>query len=64
MNDYDELASLVREMRAKQKEYFKTRDTNVLREAKALEAKVDKVVFPPVEEDRRQLNLFDGGNLI
>lgn len=38
----DEFYELVGEMRAKQKEYFKTRDANILQESKELERKVDK----------------------
>ena len=37
----NEFIELVREMRNAQKEYFKTRDTNVLLKSKELERKVD-----------------------
>ena len=37
-------ALLVADMRKKQKEYFKTRDRQVLIESKQLESKVDKVI--------------------
>ena len=43
--------SLVRSMREAQKEYFRTRDANVLVKAKELEAKVDKVISDAEEED-------------
>lgn len=39
-----EFIDLVRRMRAKQKEYFKTRDTTILRESKDLERHVDQAV--------------------
>lgn len=35
---------LVRRMRAKQVEYFKTRDTTILRESKDLERRVDEAI--------------------
>ena len=46
---------LVREMRAAQKKYFKTRDRGVLEESKRLEREVDKYL------DQRQtgMDLFD-----
>ena len=37
----DDFIALVRRMRAKQAEYFRTRDATVLREAKGLERRVD-----------------------
>lgn len=39
-----ELACLVKEMRDAQKRYFETRDGMILKEAKALERKVDQAV--------------------
>ena len=39
--DYDSLRDLVRRMRDAQKEYFKTRDKDVLRKSKDLERQVD-----------------------
>ncbi len=46
MND-DEFRDLVRRMRKCQKDYFKTRDTTVLRESKDLERRVDAALEPP-----------------
>lgn len=39
-----EFIELVRDMRAKQVEYFQTRDRNVLRESKQLERRVDAAI--------------------
>lgn len=39
-----EFIALVRQMRAKQDEFFKTRRNDVLLEAKALERKVDQTI--------------------
>lgn len=39
-----EFIDLVQRMRAKQKEYFRTRDTTILRESKDLERHVDNAV--------------------
>lgn len=39
--DYDSFRDLVRRMRDAQKEYFKTRDKDVLRKSKDLERQVD-----------------------
>jgi hypothetical protein len=50
-----ELAALVGRCRAKQKEYFRTRDATVLRECKDLERRVDAAV----EEAERTPGLFD-----
>ena len=40
----NEFMQLVREMRNAQKEYFKTRDKNVLQRSKELERKVDACI--------------------
>lgn len=39
--DYDSFKDLVRRMREAQKEYFRTRDKDVLRKSKDLERQVD-----------------------
>lgn len=44
----NEFIELVREMRNAQKEYFKTRDKNVLLKSKELERKVDTFVSQKV----------------
>lgn len=49
--------TLVREMRETQKEYFRTRDANVLNKARDLEAKVDKAI-KETEEDELGPKLF------
>ena len=41
--DLWEFLEKVQEMRKKQKEYFRTRDANVLNESKILERQVDKM---------------------
>lgn len=48
----------VRAMREAQKEYFRTRDVNVLRRSKALEKRVDALL---AEYDNPQKDLFDNG---
>ena len=45
-------------MREAQKEYFRTRDVNVLRRSKALEKRVDTLL---AEYDNPQKDLFDNG---
>ena len=45
-------------MREAQKEYFRTRDVNVLRRSKALEKRVDALL---AEYDNPQKDLFDNG---
>lgn len=40
----NEFIELVREMRNAQKEYFKTRDKNILQKSKELERKVDALL--------------------
>ena len=40
----DDFIDLVRRMRAKQKEYFRTRDAMILRESKDLERRVDDAI--------------------
>jgi len=51
----DTFEQMVREMRAAQKKYFKTRDRSVLEDARSLEAEVDRYL------NQRQLgmDLFD-----
>ena len=41
MKDLQKLAQLVKDMRASQKEYFRTRDKNILLQSKELERQVD-----------------------
>ena len=47
--------SIVRQMRAAQKKYFRTRDRGVLEESKRLEREVDKYL----EERQQGLDLFN-----
>lgn len=54
----EQIISAVRAMREAQKEYFKTRDINVLRRSKALEKRVDTLL---AEYDNPQKDLFDNG---
>ena len=44
MKDLQKLAQLVKDMRASQKEYFRTRDKNILLQSKVLERQVDKLL--------------------
>ena len=53
-----QIISAVRAMREAQKEYFRTRDVNVLRRSKALEKRVDTLL---AEYDNPQKDLFDNG---
>ena len=53
-----QIISAVRAMRDAQKEYFRTRDVNVLRRSKALEKRVDTLL---AEYDNPQKDLFDNG---
>lgn len=53
-----EIITAVRAMREAQKEYFRTRDVNVLRRSKALEKRVDTLL---AEYDNPQKDLFDNG---
>lgn len=53
----DEFYDLVKEMRATQKEYFRTRDANVLNKSKELERAVDKTIRDR-EEDKTGGSLF------
>ena len=56
----EQIISAVRDMREAQKEYFRTRDVNVLRRSKALEKRVDALL---AEYDNPQIDLFEkGGN--
>lgn len=50
----DEFEKLVRDMRAAQKKYFKTRDRAALEESKRLERDVDKYL----EERNKGMDLF------
>lgn len=50
----DTFEKLVRDMRAAQKKYFKTRDRAVLEESKRLEREVDKYL----EERSKGMDLF------
>lgn len=51
-----EFVKLVRSMRTKQKEFFQTRNMNVLRDAKKLEKDVDGTVAGLFSDE--QMNLF------
>ena len=51
----DNFEKLVRDMRAAQKKYFKTRDREVLAEAQRLERRVDKYL----EERNKGMDLFE-----
>lgn len=51
-----EFLELVQDMREKQKQYFRTRNANILRESKDLEVKVDNMAYRLQEE--RQGELF------
>ena len=44
MKELLQLVQLVRAMRASQKEYFRTRDKNILLQSKELERQVDKML--------------------
>ena len=52
-----EFLELVQEMRKKQTEYFRTKDSNVLLKSKDLEKQVDRMA-QDLQEDRRGMNLF------
>ena len=52
-----EFAEIVERMRSLQKQYFKTRDANVLRESKTAEREVDKALLD-IEEEKKGLSLF------
>lgn len=54
----EQIISAVRAMREAQKEYFRTRDINVLRRSKALEKRVDTLL---AEYDNPQKDLFNNG---
>lgn len=55
----EEFMTLVRRMRAKQKEYFRTRSSVALRESKQLEREVDRLL---AEDRDGQGDLFGEGN--
>lgn len=50
-----EFVKLVRQMRDKQKEYFRTRNLIVLRDAKKLESDVDNTVVSLFQDEQMQL---------
>lgn len=50
-----EFVKLVRQMRDKQKEYFRTRNLIVLRDAKKLESDVDNTVISLFQDEQMQL---------
>lgn len=54
MFDTHTFVNLVRSMRAKQKEYFKTRDWNVLHDSMRFEGLVDKAIESYDEEQARK----------
>lgn len=54
----NEFYELVARMRAKQKEYFRTKDLNALNESKRLEREVDKALLEH-EEDLKGGRLFE-----
>lgn len=53
------LISAVKAMREAQKEYFRTRDRQVLQRSKALEKRVDALI---AEYDNKPKGLFDNEN--
>ena len=53
----EEFYSLVADMRATQKEYFRTRDANTLNRSKDLERAVDKAIRDH-DEDKMGCSLF------
>ncbi len=56
----DEFEKLVKEMRAMQKQYFKTRDALVLQKAKSLEWQVDAILKRKEDSESQQMDLFGG----
>lgn len=54
----EQIISTVKAMREAQREYYRTRDINVLRRSKALEKRVDTLI---AEYENPQKNLFDNG---
>lgn len=55
LNDFERLVKRMREM---QKQYFRTRDANTLRESKNLEREVDRVLEEKNKEDDRQMDFL------
>lgn len=55
LNDFERLVKRMRDM---QKQYFRTRDANTLRESKNLEREVDRVLAEKEREDDGQMELF------
>jgi len=54
---YKKLAERVKTMLATQQKYFKTRDKNVLRQSKAIEAEVSEMVNPkPKQTSQATIN--------
>lgn len=63
MDDLTTFLNLVRNMRNKQKEYFRTRDYNVMLESKQAEGLVDKYIKQFDEKQKCGKGLFDGEEL-
>lgn len=58
MAELSDFERLVKEMRAMQRQFFRTRDAMVLREAKKLEWQVDAIIEQKEKPEDRQLELF------
>ncbi|MFO0806049.1 MAG: hypothetical protein U0791_23335 [Gemmataceae bacterium] len=54
----DDFQKLVKQMRTKQREYFRTRTSEVLRECKDLERRVDEAVAKALVKEASR-NLFE-----
>lgn len=59
MDDLTTFLNLVRNMRNKQKEYFRTREYNVLLESKQAEGLVDKFIKQFDEKQKYGTGLFE-----
>ena len=59
MDDLTTFVNLVRNMREKQKQYFRTKDYNVLMESKNAEGLVDKFIKAFDEKQKLGDDLFD-----
>ena len=57
----DEFKDMVAKMRQKQKDYFKTRDSTVLRECKDWERRVDQALETPKPKEPDLFGGHDGG---
>lgn len=55
LNDFEKLVKRMRDM---QKQYFRTRDANTLRESKSLEREVDRMLEERSREDDRQMDFL------